>query len=74
MAAIDKIYGTTAEYDQFHSWCASNKKDALKYFYPRDGYKNNLDRPITNLPLNIDKWLLEICTITWVVVRIKEQY
>jgi hypothetical protein len=74
MAAIDKIYGTTEQYDEFYNWTADNAPQYVKYFYERDGYSNDNDRPITNLPEVADKWLLDHCPLTWVVDRIKVQY
>jgi hypothetical protein len=41
--------------------------------YPRNGYDKN-ERPISNFPEAIDKWLLKNCNIEWVASRIKEQY
>ena len=73
MAAIDKIYGTSEQYDEFHAWCTENNQDALVHFYPRSGYVGE-ERPITNFPERIDMWMLENCPIAWVVARIKEQY
>ena len=74
MAGIDKIYGTDTQYDEFHAWVKLNKPDALKYFYEARGYTDNVDRPITNFPEKIDKWLLKNCPLLWVTDRIKEQY
>lgn len=73
MAAIDKIYGTEKEYDTFYEWAEKNRPDILKHFYPRDGC-NNYDRPITNFPVRVDKWLLKNCPIKFVIDRIREQY
>ena len=73
MAAIDKIYGTTEQYDELKNWLADHATWAMKYLYPRDGYINN-DRPISNFPVNIDIWLLKKCKIDWVINKIKEQY
>lgn len=74
MAAIDKIYGTTEQYDEFYAWCEANKPTLLKYFYDRDGYRKPYDRPITNFPVWVDKWLLSNCPLGWVVAAIKDQY
>lgn len=74
MAAIDKIYGSTQEYDIFCKWAKENRAEILKYFYPRNGYKDKHDRPITNLPEKEDMWLLENCQIEFIIKRIKEQY
>jgi hypothetical protein len=41
--------------------------------YPRNGY-NKTERPISNFPEAIDKWLLKNCKIEWVINEIKEQY
>ena len=74
MAAIDKIYGTTEEYDIFHKWAKESRPEILKYFYPRNGYERPYDRPMTNLPEKEDMWLLKNCPIEFVIKRIKEQY
>ena len=75
MAAIDKIYGTTEQYDEFRAWCERNLLPALKYFYERDGYVDGKSRPITNFPSYIDATVLRIGTAPeWVVARIKDQY
>lgn len=55
------------------------EKDIYEYILPtnclygRNGY-NKEDRPISNFPEAIDKWLLKKCPIKWVTDRIKEQY
>lgn len=74
MAAIDKIYGTTKQYDEFRAWTADNAPQYLKHFYERDGYHDDTDRPITNLTEAADMWLLANCPLDWVVERIREQY
>jgi hypothetical protein len=95
MAAIDKIYGTQKQYNEFKKWLKENQKPIkcsigfewngnkqketfkmalpTEYLYSRNGYDKN-DRPISNFPQNIDKWLLKNCPIEWVVNKIKEQY
>ena len=45
----------------------------IECLYPRNGYDKN-ERPISNFPEAIDKWLLKNCKIDWVVNKIKEQY
>jgi hypothetical protein len=74
MAAIDKIYGSTQEYDEFYTWLREHEPEFTKHFYPRNGYKNNMSRPITNFPMYVDKWLMANCPIEWVKERILEQY
>ena len=76
MAGIDKIYGTTKEYDQFLTWVNlhAKRKDLQRWFYPRNGWEDMDDRPMTNLPCYIDKWVLKNCTIDWVIECLKEQY
>jgi|WetSurMetagenome_2_1015567.scaffolds.fasta_scaffold416777_2 hypothetical protein len=44
-----------------------------EYLYPRNGYDKN-ERPISNFPESIDKWLLKNCKIEWVISKIKDQY
>lgn len=72
MAAVDKLYGSSDEYDIFHKWAKENRPDILKYFYPREGYTGQ--RPMTNFPEEIDEWLLENCPLQFVIDGIKDQY
>ena len=74
MAGIDKIYGTTEEYDIFYAWCEEELPEATNFFYPRDGYENDLDRPITNLPTHIDYILMFHCPLEFVQKGLKLQY
>lgn len=74
MAAIDKIYGSNDQYDEFYEWVGSNRPEIIKHFYPRDDFKPITNRPITNLPEKDDMWLLENCPLGWVTDRIKDQY
>lgn len=74
MAAIDKIYGSTQEYDEFYAWIEENNPKLLYHFYQRDGYLDNESRPITNFPTWADKWLMKHCPIKFVKDRIAEQY
>lgn len=74
MAGIDKIYGSTEQWDEFYNWAKENRPGILDYFYPRDDYEDYSDRPITNLPEKEDMWLLDNCPIKFVTDRIKEQY
>lgn len=73
MAGIDKIYGSTEQWDEFYNWCKDNNPEALGYFHPREDYGESI-RPITNFPEMIDRWLLKNCSIPFVIGRIKEQY
>jgi hypothetical protein len=74
MAAIDKIYGSTEEYDEFRAWLEEHKPELLMCLCQRDGYRNNLSRPISNFPTWADKWLMANCPLKWVKDRIAEQY
>lgn len=79
MAGIDKIYGTTEQYDDFFNWMKLNRPRGLKYFYPRDDYENPNNRPITNFTVGMDMWVLRmcldgVCPLGWVQTRIREQY
>ena len=73
MAAIDKIYGTKEDYDEFQKWCSKYYPKALEYFYGWDWTDNNT-HPITNFPIEIDGFMLLVCDIAWVTDRIKAQY
>lgn len=72
MAAVDKIYGNYLQYIQFLNWCKKNNPDALKYFYDWD--QGAIRQCITNFPEEVDRWMLNNCTIKWVKEYIKEQY
>ena len=96
MAAIDKIYGTQKQYNEFKKWLKENQKPIrcltgcecidgketkiyemvlpTDCLYSRNGYDKKNERPISNFPENIDKWLLKKCKIEWVLKRIKEQH
>ena len=73
MAAVDKIYGTKEQYDEFYQWCEDNYPKALDCFYDWQ-WEDDLTHPITNFPIEIDGYLVLTCDIDWVVNRIKEQY
>jgi hypothetical protein len=77
MAAVSKISGTQAQYDEFLNWCEHNKVEALRYFYhPTDVFfEPDGIRPITDIQdTDLDMWLVANCTIKWVVEDIREQY
>jgi hypothetical protein len=75
VAAIDKIYGTKAQFDEFYSWCNENKPDVLKHFYIGDSdWDDGKQHAITNFPMVVDKWMLKNCSIVWVKEYIKYQY
>jgi len=74
MASIDKIYGNSAQYDEFYQWAAANRRQILKYFYPKGNRPAKEQRPIANLPEGEDNALLEVCDIGWVTDYIRFQY
>lgn len=77
MAGIDKIYGTTDQYDELRNFLVRHHRFALNYLYPRDCWEDTNYRPISNFPEKIDKWLLKYWRrhkLQWVIDRIKEQY
>lgn len=77
MAAIDKIYGTSSQYNEFLAWLNENKPEAMQYFYEYDDWTNeivNAARPLTLFPEKIDTWLLKHCPIPWARRAIKNQY
>ena len=81
MAAIDKIYGTNKEYDEFYQWIEDNFPELTQAFYPKneDAYDKssayfNEVRPLTNFSEAADMWLLKNCPIKWVTEQIEEQY
>lgn len=85
MAAIDKIYGTRKQYDEFFKWAKENEPDIVKYFYlynERDWPKpSNDSRVIASFPVNIDAllfftWLTDRDNAPpeWVIKQIMDQY
>lgn len=78
MAGIDKIYGTNEQYNEFFKWLSENQKQIngrwpTSFLYPKEGYDVE-NRPISNFPEAVDKWLLSNCPFDWVINRIKFQY
>ena len=73
MAGIDKIYGSQAQYNELEEWLKANRPSALVHLYDKNAY-SPIDRPISNFPTSVDKWLLKHCPLRWVEERIKEQY
>ena len=73
MAAIDKIYGTNEQYDEFRSWCEKNAPGMLDFFYEKNGYEQKV-RPITNTPIYADVWLWKNCDIEFVKDQLKDMY
>lgn len=76
MAAIDKIYGSRKQYDEFRAWAREVKPDILRYFYvwTEEWLIDGKSHPITSFPLSVDIWLLVNCSLEWVVDYIKDQY
>ena len=73
MAAVDRIYGTQKEWNEFSFWVFKNNPFLKMYFYPKEGYSEE-GRPITSFPTDVDMWLLSKQPPLWVVRRIMEQY
>jgi hypothetical protein len=76
MAAIDKIYGTKAQYKKFHAWIEKNHPAWLVHFYPFPTHRmaKGAVSAITNFPVDVDRYLLNNCPLDFVVKEIKEQY
>ncbi len=73
MAAIDKIYGSSKEYDELFLWLVENHPDYCKHMYSHsDG--NFKNKPIANFPMEVDGVLYLTCPLKWVTDRIAEQY
>lgn len=76
MAAVDKIYGTHAQGEELREWLKQHLPVASRFLY--DGVNFSMpdhhERPLSNFPEDVDKFLLEECTLDWVVVAIKKQY
>ena len=73
MAGIDKLYGNIQQYDELKEFLVKRNRNAIKYLYPREGYKTEY-RPLSSFPTRVDKWLLKYCKIEWVIEQIREQY
>ncbi len=73
MAGIDKIYGTQAQYDEFHAWMRKEKPEFLNYFYSRPLSPIGMF-PLTNFSREADLWLYNNCPLKWVQEYIKDQY
>jgi hypothetical protein len=73
MAAIDKIYGTTKQYDELFAWLVENYPDFCKFMYarPEEDAKN---APLANFPIEVDGTLYLVCPLEWVNDRISTQY
>lgn len=71
MAAIDKIYGTPEQYDEFRAWVEKKCKRYLRHFYERPIASVG---PITNLTSRADEWIYFRCPINWVRKAIEQQY
>jgi hypothetical protein len=74
MAAVDKIYGTKKEYDEFHLWCSKHNPKLIYSFYDWDYLDDGKNHAMTNFSEEDDKWLLKNCPLTFITDRIKEQY
>lgn len=74
MAGIDKIYGNFQQWCDFHKWMAHSKRPQYcRYFYPTPPF-NVEERPITNTPVNIDRWLWDNCPLKFVKKQLREMY
>ena len=76
MSAIDRIYGTLEQYEEFTAWCAFNNKKLLPFLreWTIEQMEDGLTHAISEFPEWADKWLFEHCDIRWVIERIKDQY
>lgn len=72
MAAIDKIYGTRAEYKELKAWIRKNAPEYLTRIYTWP--KSQEIGPISNFTKAQDSWLYINCPIEWVCTRIKIQH
>ncbi len=74
MAGIDRMYGSTKQYDKFKRWLRKYNRDLLCFFYQRDGCEDDNDRPMTNFPFWTDVWLYRNCDLDFVRKNLLEQY
>lgn len=77
MAAIDKIYGTRRQSEQLYRWLHRHRPKFLRYHYGVSSF-DHLDpedeRPLTNTPTSVDKWMARYCPLPFVLQRIIEVY
>lgn len=73
MAAIDKIYGTQAEWDELRAWLRQHRPTYVRYLYPRPLVSQG-QFALSNFGEKADQWLFLHCPIRWVHERIAEQY
>ena len=77
MAAIDKIYGTKQQYDEFYQWCQVNVPEAVGYFREwTEEMKTDVNNThvITSLPTEIDGLVLLREPPDFVIKQIIDQY
>ena len=80
MAAVDKLYGNEDQFLELRAWISKYKPEAEQYLHyvdeteKEDPYFTGGPKVLCNFPEHVDEWLLENCTIEWVVLQIKEQY
>ncbi len=70
MAAIDKIYGTADEWQQFRDWLEVNNSALIDYLYPKPKERG----VISSFPHSVDGWLILNCDLPFILEQIIDQY
>jgi len=75
MAAIEKIYGTPAQWDQLNRWLRAKGRvrpiGILKRMYKR---QEGSVIPIAHFTYGDDAWLWKMCPFAWIEEAIRWQY
>lgn len=75
MAYIDKIYGSNEQWMELFDWLRfSNRPQYTRFMYCPFGMNSKTDRPITNTPVYVDRWLWDNCPLPFVKKRLKFMY
>jgi hypothetical protein len=77
MAAIDKIYGTHEQWCELFEFLQRSKRPQyVRFMYRPFGAAtpDDQERPITNTPVYVDRWLWDNCPLKFVKARLREVY
>jgi len=74
MAYIDKIYGSSEQWEQLRDFLSEEYPEALRYMYECPESDEGDEWPLSNFSKEIDNFLIKNCDLDFVVKRLKEQY
>lgn len=72
MAAIEKIYGSSEQFNELQGWLSESNPELLKHLNPEGNH--DAGAQIALFPEEADIWLLDNCPFQWLVDQIKDQY